>query len=563
MLLSRKLSIYPLSFVLSVVLIGCSADDNQTESNLQDNSSIAGVETDEKIGLSSSASSSSEENVSSTTSVITKVNTPPSITGTPSSNVMVCDNFCFKPTACDADGDSLSFSITNKPIWAHFDKSNGSLSGTPCASTVSVYKDIVISVCDSVGSSTELAPFSITVDPIGEWTILEGTGTSDLINGMSTDKQGNVVATGYTKNTGNSEDKFDVNVMKVSKKGDLIWSRDYSSSAHEIGYDSVVDSCGNIYISGMTKGDFGDTNRTCGVDNYPDPFVMKLDKNGDKLWGRLVCTDKAGLARGIDVDSNNNVYIAGNINGDLEGKASLGKNDVFVAKFDGDGSQQYLTQIGSEENDYSDSLVIDKDGNAYVAGYTKGNIDGINMGKDDVFVSKIDSTGAIIWSNQFGSDTTDKSPAITLDAKNSLLYITGKTKGDLGGVNSGSDDIFLTVMSLSGVTSWTKQFGGTEVDVGEDLVVADNGDIFITGNTNVVPDVGNKHSDITVLKVAPDGTLISQSMYGTDTKDYAYGIARSNCNSIYVGGYSRGDLEGQVHSGGNNDKFIIHIDASK
>ena len=497
------------------------------------------------------------------TEITVIVNTPPTIEGTALSNVMVCDSYCFTPKACDTEGDNLSFSISNKPVWAHFDSASGSLSGTPCGGDEKTYDDIVITVCDSQGASASMPAFSITVDPIAEWTKLVGTGTSDLINGISSDKHGNVITVGYTKNTGDKKDKFDVNVMKISKKGDLIFSHDYNSSAHEIGYDSIVDSCDNIYITGMTKGDFGDSNRTCGSDKYPDPFVVKLDKNGNKLWGKLVCTDKAGLARGIGIDANDNVYISGNINGDLEGKASLGKNDVFIAKFDSEGEQKYLTQIGTDQNEYSDSLVVDKDGNAYVAGYTKGNLDGTNAGKDDIFVSKIATDGTIIWTYQFGSDASDKSPAIALDIKKSLLYVTGKTSGDLGAVNAGSSDIFLTAISLDGVSLWTKQYGGAELDIGEDIVVADNGNIFIAGNTNTVPNVGKKNSDITLLKVAPDGSLLSQNTYGTDAKDYAYGIAKSNCNSIYVGGYTRGDLEGEIHSGGNNDKFIMHLNADK
>jgi len=483
----------------------------------------------------------------------------PIIKGYPNSRVISYQTYSFTPQASDRDGDYLTFDISNKPSWAFFDSSTGTLSGTPDAYDKNIYRDITITVRDEQGLSATLFPFSITVDPIKEWTTLDGTGTSNLIYGLSSDSQDNVITAGYTKNTGTTKDKFNVNVMKLSREGDIIWSKDFNSSAHEIGYDSIVDSAGNIYITGMTKGDFGDTNRTCGADKFPDPFVMKLDKEGNKLWGKLVCSDKSGLARGIGIDENDNVYITGNVNGDLEGKASLGKNDVFVAKFNSDGKQQYLSQLGSDENEYTQSMVVDQVGNAYVAGYTNGDMNGTNAGKSDIFVSKLDTTGSVLWTKQFGTTSTEKNAAITLNKKSSLLYITGQTLGDLGGINAGSYDVFLTAINLDGVISWTKLYGTKEADIGEDLVVTETNNIIIAGNRNITPAVGNKHSDILILKVAPDGKLLSDKTYGTKTKDYAYGIAISHCDSVFVGGYTRGNLQGKTHSGGTNDSFIMNI----
>jgi len=277
-------------------------------------------------------------------------------------------------------------------------------------------------------------------------------------------------------------------------------------------------------------------------------------------WGRLICTDKAGLARGVGVDAEGNVYVTGNINGDLDGTLSLGKNDVFVAKFDSNGSKKYLVQIGTDENDYADSLVVDASGNAYVTGYTKGAIGETNAGGDDIFVSKVSTDGSVAWSTQFGSDGTDKNPAIALDVENALLYVTGKTKGGIDGNNTGGYDIFLTSLALDGTIMMKKQYGSQETEVAEDIVVSPDGNILIAGNVNVVPDEGKTHSDVTVWKISPDGTLLSQTTKGSETKDYAYGIALGSCNSVYVGGYTRGDLEGETHSGGKNDKFVMHID---
>jgi hypothetical protein len=89
-------------------------------------------------------------------------NTPPTISGTPSTAVTAGTVYTFTPKASDTDGDTLSFSVQNMPAWATFSIATGTLSGTPATANVGTYSNIVISVSDG-HSSASLAPFSIDV----------------------------------------------------------------------------------------------------------------------------------------------------------------------------------------------------------------------------------------------------------------------------------------------------------------------------------------------------------------------------------------------------------------
>jgi hypothetical protein len=91
-------------------------------------------------------------------------NSAPVISGNPASEVTVGSAYSFVPTASDADGDALTFSITNQPGWADFDTATGHLSGTPGEADVNVYNDIRITVSD--GTDTSSLQFSITVNTI-------------------------------------------------------------------------------------------------------------------------------------------------------------------------------------------------------------------------------------------------------------------------------------------------------------------------------------------------------------------------------------------------------------
>jgi len=90
-------------------------------------------------------------------------NRTPTISGTPATAVSVGSNYSFTPRGADADGNSLGYSITNRPSWATFNTSTGLLSGRPAASNVGTFSNIVIRVSDGRASAA-LPAFSIRVN---------------------------------------------------------------------------------------------------------------------------------------------------------------------------------------------------------------------------------------------------------------------------------------------------------------------------------------------------------------------------------------------------------------
>jgi hypothetical protein len=92
----------------------------------------------------------------------TGTNSAPTISGTPTTSVVVGNAYEFIPQATDPDGQTLTFSVTGLPVWATFDTATGRLRGTPAASNVGTHGGIVISVSDGVASAA-LAAFSIEV----------------------------------------------------------------------------------------------------------------------------------------------------------------------------------------------------------------------------------------------------------------------------------------------------------------------------------------------------------------------------------------------------------------
>jgi hypothetical protein len=153
-----------------------------------------------------------------TITVNAQSNLPPVISGVPLPSIGVLLPYVFQPTASDPDGDTLTFSIDNRPPWATFNTSTGRLSGTPGLLDIALFEDITISVSDGT-TTTSLPTFSLNVLQLAvgsatvNWTPptenTDGSALSDLAGyriayGMSpTDLSQSIVidnpgATSYT-----------------------------------------------------------------------------------------------------------------------------------------------------------------------------------------------------------------------------------------------------------------------------------------------------------------------------------------------------------------------------
>ena len=116
------------------------------------------------------------------TLTVLNTNDAPTISGTPSANVLEDVAYSFTPSAADVDvGDTLLFAISSKPSWATFNTTNGTLSGTPANGDVGNHTNIIITVIDAADSSAQLAPFTIEVTNTNDAPTLAGTPATDVL----------------------------------------------------------------------------------------------------------------------------------------------------------------------------------------------------------------------------------------------------------------------------------------------------------------------------------------------------------------------------------------------
>jgi hypothetical protein len=136
-----------------------------------------------------------------------------------------------------------------------------------------------------------------------------------------------------------------------------------------------------------------------------------------------------GFAYSVALDPLGNLYLTGSRDG-----------DILVSKYDGN-LQPIWSRTHSEG--LVEEIAVDRQGNAYITGENFAQ---------DVFVTKYDTNGALLWSTQFGSpnvfpfDWTDHGSDIAVDDHGNV-YVTGYTNGSFEGQSRRQYDVFIAKLS--------------------------------------------------------------------------------------------------------------------
>lgn len=274
------------------------------------------------------------------------------------------------------------------------------------------------------------------------------------------------------------------------------------------------------------------------------------------IYGKQFGSDKDGVAYNPVTDQFGNVYITGDTKGSFAGK-HVGKKDGFVTKFDSTGNIVWTKQFGTGEDDIINWLAIDRMGNLYVTGYTTGVLNKKNFGKEDLLVVKFDTTGTIAWQKQYGTDSTDFGNKIYLDIQGNI-YVAGGTQGLMGKSSFGNTDCLILKLDNTGNTIWIKQFGTNE----HDECVGITGDmastIYVCGYTTGDLAASYKGKiDGFIGKFTNAGEQVKLYQIATEELDIVTNIIVDNKNNIYAGGWTSSSYD--IKHQGKGDSFLLQM----
>jgi hypothetical protein len=413
-----------------------------------------------------------------------------------------------------------------------------------------------------------------------EYSTFIGGHYLDVSNAITLGEDSTVYITGYTNSWGpfdvqkfpvtdgaystqhNSPDPPpdmapDAYVLRLNKFGSsIIFGTFIGGDATDEGISIAIDRNGNTYIAGNTNSTNIIPTSVPGFDktvgNGVDGFVVKLNIAGSALvYATYLGNTSPNLqvdpprpmddyVTGIAIDRIGNVYITGTTTsekfptttGAFDRIIGAGKivappeiqgdpyftraEDIFLTKLNLNGGLTYSTFLGGDSFDFGTGIVVDKQGNAWVTGYTFSGsdapaagfpllnaYDSILTGLDPVdgIIVKMNAAGsALLYSSYIGGDSTysggesrDQPRAIAIDSSGSV-YIVGQTysldfpvMGDAvhdGIFNGGLTDAFaVKIPSAGGAPVYSTYIGGNSEDRALGIALDTAKDAYISGET--------------------------------------------------------------------------------
>lgn len=391
-----------------------------------------------------------------------------------------------------------------------------------------------------------------------------GTSAADEAYGVAVGSNGTIYLAGYTSGayTGQTNAGLsDMALLSYDLAGNSRWLRQLGGSHEDRARAVAADANGSVLFAGFAKAALGSDPHV----GLADVALVKHDASGALQWIRQLGTTAWDEALGLAIDAAGNSIVVGQTDGDLGGSGYAGATDAFILKYDAAGNLLWRRQHGSAAEDIANAAAVDANGNIYIAGFSRGDLDGqlnTNSGWADLMLIKYDAAGNHQWTRLYGSVVTDKGTAITLDSTGAI-YIAGATADSLDGIPSaGGYDYFVVKYDAAGNRLWTRQFGSGADDFAYGITADASGNVYVAGSTAGALD-GNTNTgaeDVFVAKYDATGNRLWTRVLGTSGSDVAHAIAKDAASPyLYVVGRTAGALDGQPNTGGD-DMFAVRFD---
>ena len=448
-----------------------------------------------------------------------------------------------------------------------------------------------------------------------QWAYNFGAYNSDNGNFISSDDSANIYTMGTyysgvdfdpgpgTYNLNSVGPSTNIFISKIDRLGNFSWAISIGGGINQVGNSMAIDRQHNVYITGCYNGatDFDSgwmsSYIMTPIGNY-DIFIAKYDSSGNFLWAKSIGGPWADNGSSIALDSLANIFITGSFQGtgDFDPGAGIfslngGNSDnMFISKLDSNGSLIWAKMIYGSSSASGNNISLDKSNNIVTSGTFSGTVDfdpGLSVfnlvsmaGSQDVFISKLDSSGNFIWAKSIGSVNNDYIYSLTVDNLSNICF-TGWFISTLDfdpglGVYllspMGSQDTFVEKLDSSGNFMWSKQFGGTMQNGGLSLTIDVLGNIYTTGFfqgiTDFDPGIGvyNMNSSTWgafISKLNSNGNFVWAKSFGTGSIPSSNSITIDNLGNIYTLGsfsstsdFDPGNGIYNLTSFGNSDIFL-------
>jgi len=329
-----------------------------------------------------------------------------------------------------------------------------------------------------------------------------------------TTSQGGYAMAGYVQRTSTTNDMY---FIEVDSCGNFIRDRRIGGTKDEEAQVITKNNSGDYVMAGYTKSyGFGQS----------DAYVVRLNSPGlNTAVGYPFGDSLQEAAEYMTIMNSGNYALTGGTN-----SLTSGGYDVFFARVTAAGALTTFRSYGGSGDDRGYSIRQTSDGGFIIAGGTQS----FGAGSSDFYLLKINSTGGLTWTKTFGGPKYDEA----YDVKQTLdggYILVGKTR-DRDSTGTSKDDIYIVKTTSSGALSWAKVYGGTDNESGESVIQLSDSSYVVAGYTK---SYGHGDYDAYLLKLNKAGGLVWSRTYGGNKEDKAYSVEKTSDNGFVLCGHTK------------------------
>ena len=299
-----------------------------------------------------------------------------------------------------------------------------------------------------------------------------------------------------------------VTLLRWSAGGDLLWAVEWGSEGDEDARAVAVDAAGAAYVTG-SLGSFG-------------ALLVKFDSAGDLVWQRSWGGDREESAEAVAVGPDGSVYVTGF----TQSFGSYFGSAAFLLKFTPDGALVWERTWQAPGGTVAEDVAVSAAGAVYVVGNR-----GFDAGTRP-FLAKFTPGGDLIWDRSF-------IPPGFIERDTAVFRGIGATPdGGIVAVGrwmpSFDEEVLVVRFSADGALQWARDWGGDSHEEGIDATIAADGTAYVVGRTATFAQ--GLYEDIFVLKVLPSGRGTEARRWGGPNRDLGHDIALGSNGDLYVAG---------------------------
>jgi hypothetical protein len=307
------------------------------------------------------------------------------------------------------------------------------------------------------------------------WIRQIGTIADDSVEAMASDGAGGVYACGVTDGDLGPFRLLDTDawIARYDAAGNQLWLRQFGSYGADQLHSASPSHGGFVFMCGTTNGE---------MDAGSDAWVTIFDSSGFMYWVTQIDTGHDDEAFALAPDADGGCFLGGATHGQIAAPPA-GGSDIWLVRLTFDGDAHWMHQFGSSSDDELLALTPDGSGGVYACASTAGDLAGANAGSTDVWLARYDSEGLQQWEHQFGTESADSAQSLAQNGIGGVVLI-GQTEGSLAAPNAGSSDAWLGCFEGTGHPVWKLQLGTAADDFGLAAAPDGAGGVFVGGATD-------------------------------------------------------------------------------